>query len=270
MKPISVGIIGLGAIGSRLAAILVKEFSPEARVDFLCEKKRKQLREIQRRYLPRAEGVDWRTLVDRADFIIESASQEIASAVAERALERNKQILVLSVGGLLRWNGLSKALEDTQGRLWIPSGALAGVDGLLSAAQGHLRSVTLTTVKPWRGLKDAPYLKRKKISASQITEPTVVFEGNALEAIRAFPRNVNVAATLALAGLGPRKTRVRIVATPEGTENRHEVEIEGDFGRIRTEVRNLPSRANPRTSELAILSTVATLKKIFSRVHIGT
>ena len=270
MKPISVGVIGLGAIGSRLVEILAKEFSDAARMDFLCDLRKDRIREMQKKWVPGARAVSWPALVDQSDLIIESASQEIALPVAKRALRQNKQVLVLSVGGLLQWNGLSLIVRETRGKLWIPSGALAGIDALLAANEGRLRRVSLTTRKPVEGLKGAPYFRRKKIRLAAIKEPTIVFEGTAAEAVRAFPKNVNVAATLALAGIGAEKTRVRIVASPTYRRNRHEVEMEGDFGVIRTEVENRPSLTNPRTSELAVLSAAATLKKIFGRVSIGT
>ena len=270
MKTLSVGIIGLGAIGSRIVEILNKEFSRKARVDFLCDLKKKRIAEIKKKWVPRAKALSWKDLVTRADLIIEAASQEIALPVAEKALRENKQVLILSVGGLLVSNGLQSTLTKTKGQLWIPSGALAGVDGLLAANQGKVRRVTLTTRKPLAGLEGAPYLRKKNISLASIKEPTLIFEGNASEAIAAFPRNVNIAATLALAGVGPRKTRVHIFTSPTYRFNRHEVEIEGDFGRIRTEVENFPMPDNPRTSGLAVLSTVATLRKIFGHVHIGT
>lgn len=270
MKPLYVGIIGLGAIGSRLVEILTKEFSEEAAVVFLCDLDKEKIESIKKNWAPGATALSWSELVDRSELIIEAASQEIALRVAERALRKDKQVLILSVGGLISSNGLFSVLSRTKGRLWIPSGALAGVDGLLAANQGTIRRITLTTRKPLAGLKGAPYLREKGIRLSSIKKPTLLFEGNALKAIRAFPKNVNVAATLALAGLGPEKTRVRIYTSPTYRWNQHQVEIEGDFGRIRTEVENFPSAANPRTSELALLSTVATLRKIFSHIHIGT
>ncbi len=270
MKPLRVGVIGLGAIGSRLVEVIAKEFSGEARVDFLCDRKEERVREAKRKWAPRAKSLAWEELVDRTDLVIEAASQEVALPVAERALRKNKQVLVLSVGGLLTWNGLSRVIQKTKGKLWIPSGALAGVDALLAANEGTIRRIMLTTRKPLAGLADAPFLRDKKIQLNRIKTPTLIFEGNALQAVRAFPKNINVAATLALAGVGPQRTRVRIFTSPEYRRNQHEVEIEGDFGRIRTEVENLPSRENPRTSALAILSARATLKKILSRVSIGT
>lgn len=270
MKPIRIGVIGLGAIGSRLVEILAKEFRGVARVVFLCDLKEDRVRQMQRKWAPRARSVSWEVLVRRSDLVIESASQEIALPVAQRALQLNKQVLILSVGGLLAWNGLAVRIAKTRGRLWIPSGALAGVDAVLAASQGAIRRVTLTTRKPLRGLRGAPYLRKKKIRWSKGKKPTLIFKGDASEAIRAFPKNVNVAATLALAGLGAKKTQVQIYTSPTYRRNQHEVEIEGDFGRIRTEVSSTPSAANPRTSELAILSTVATLRKILGRVSIGT
>lgn len=270
MKPLRIGIIGLGAIGSCLARIIKKEFSREAQVAFLCDLKEERACKAQKADAPRAKIVDYQVLIQRSDLILEAASQEIAQVVAVESLRQNKQVLILSVGGLLNWNGLSRTIKKTEGRLWIPSGALAGIDGILSANEGKIRRVTLTTLKPPRGLEGAPFLEKNKIRLSRIKKETVIFKGTAAEAIRAFPKNVNVAATLSLAGIGPHKTQVRIVTSPAFHQNQHEVEVEGDFGTIRTQVKNFPSKTNPRTSELAILSTVATLKKIFSRVRIGT
>ncbi len=270
MKTLKVGIIGLGAIGSRLVEILTQEFRKEARVEFLCDRNQERASEIRGKWAPHAKILSWSSLVEKSDLIVEAASQEAALPVARKALQKNKQVLILSVGGLMVLNGLIPILNKTKGKLWIPSGALAGIDGLLAANEGTIRQVTLTTRKPLAGLEGAPYLTQKKIQLSEIKEPTLIFEGDALTAIRAFPKNVNVAATLALAGIGPKKTRVRIFTSPTYRRNQHEVEIEGDFGRIRTEVENVPSSVNPRTSELAVLSALATLKKIFGRVSIGT
>ena len=270
MKPLSIGVIGLGAIGSRLVEFLRKEFSKEGQVNFLCDLSKERMLEIKKKWAPKAKIISWEELIDRADLVIEAASQKIAMPVAEKALRKNKQVLILSVGGLVPWNGLESTLLKTKGRLWIPSGALAGVDALLAANQGKIHHVTLTTRKPLVGLEGAPYLKKKNIRLNLIKEPTLIFEGDALRAIKAFPKNVNVAATLALAGVGPEKTRVRIFTSPTYRFNQHEVEIEGSFGRIRTTVENFPLPDNPKTSQLALLSAVAVIRKIFGHVHIGT
>ena len=106
-------------------------------------------------------------------------------------------------------------------------------------------------------------MRQQGIDLSSIREATVLFEGNALDAVRGFPQNVNVAATLALYGIGPENTRVRVVADPAATRNQHEVRIEGNFGTITTKTENLPSPDNPKTSMLAALSALSLLAEPF-------
>ena len=155
-------------------------------------------------------------------------------------------------------------------RVYLPSGAVCGIDGLKSCRAGSIYSVTLTTRKPPRGLEGAPYLKEKNIRLSDIKGETVIFDGTAREAIKGFPQNVNVCAALSLAGIGADKTRVRIMTSPEYTKNIHEVRIEGDSGNISTRTENVPSKANPKTSQLAVFSAIATLEGIAKSVRVGT
>jgi aspartate dehydrogenase len=147
---------------------------------------------------------------------------------------------------------------------------LCGIDGLKSASVGRIDSVTFTTRKPPKGLDGAPYITKNNIELSSIKEETVIFEGTADDAVKGFPQNVNVAAILSLAGLGKANTRVRIVTSPDYTKNIHEVEIKGESGNITTRTENLPSKVNPKTSQLAVFSAIATLEGIVKNVRIGT
>lgn len=176
----------------------------------------------------------------------------------------------MSVGGLLGKEGLLKSAREEGVSLYMPSGALCGIDGLKAASVGSIESVELTTRKPLRGLEGAPYLSEKNIDLNAIKEETVVFEGSAEEAVKGFPQNVNVSAVLSLAGIGARKTRVRIVTSSSYAKNVHEVEIKGEFGIIRTRTENVPSKTNPKTSAMAIFSAIATLEGIADSVRIGT
>jgi aspartate dehydrogenase len=142
----------------------------------------------------------------------------------------------------------------------IPSGALCGLDGIRAAMEAGLHSVTLTTRKPPKGLCGAPYLVERGISLENLSEPMVIFEGTALEAVKAFPQNVNVAGALSIIGIGPSETRVRIIADPRATANSHEVIAEGAFGRLQTLTENLPSPRNAKSSYLASLSACAELR----------
>jgi aspartate dehydrogenase len=153
-------------------------------------------------------------------------------------------------------------------RIHAPSAAIAGLDGLKGAAvDGHLASVVMETRKPPRGLAGAPGVAQVDLEA--ITAPTCVFEGTAREACRAFPANVNVVAAVSLAGLGPGRTRIRILADPSIDRNRHTVTAEGAFGRLRIEIENVPSE-NPRTGKLSYLSTIAYLRDLAAPLRIGT
>jgi aspartate dehydrogenase len=167
---------------------------------------------------------------------------------------------------------LEQVLASTSGgpgRLFIASGAVAGLDALASAAQGGLEEVTLTTRKPPAALEGAPYLVESGRSLVGLRGETTVFEGSAREAVRAFPTNINVAAAVSLAGVGFDRTRVRIVADPASTTNRHEVVARGAFGELQLAVSNRPFPSNPKTSHLAALSALASVKQAARGTHFG-
>ena len=121
-----------------------------------------------------------------------------------------------------------------------------------------------------KGLSGAPFIEERNIDPYSFHEKTLIFDGNAKEAVRAFPANVNVAASLSLAGIGPEKTQVKIFVDPGASRNIHEIVVTGDFGKLTCLIENVPSPDNPRTSLLAGLSAIATLKKIIEPLHIGT
>jgi aspartate dehydrogenase len=164
---------------------------------------------------------------------------------------------------------VKRLANENRAKVYLPSGAISGLDGLKSARIGGLSRITLTTTKNPRGLQGAPFIQEKGIDLSALAGPTLIFQGSALDAVKAFPANVNVAATLFLAA-GESDVQVNVVADPEIQINRHEILVEGDFGRISTRVENIPSPSNPKTSYLAALSAIATLRSIIEPVKIGT
>ena len=212
-------------------------------------------------------------LLQNVDLLIESASQSAVRFIVPRALEAGCDVMVLSVGALadeaLR-EKIFKLAQQNNRKLYFPSGAAVGIDGINSAASGEISCVTLTTRKPPSGLAGAPFIKCKGIELEKIEKETLIFEGTASEAVEAFPANVNVAATISLAGIGFERTKVKIIADPAASRNVHEITVEGEFGKFFTKVENLPSPDNPKTSYLAALSAISTLKKILNPVKIGT
>ena len=206
----------------------------------------------------------------RCDLLIEAASGKAAADLLPLLARHRRPALILSTGGLLSRPERLRSLLKKGIPLYLPSGALAGLDGIKAAATGRLRSVTLTTRKPPKSLAGAPGILRRKIRLEKLRKPTVVFQGSARQAAKEFPQNINVAATLALAGIGPTRTRVKIIADPRVRTNIHEVEAAGDFGRLTARTENRPSPANPKTSLLAVRSAAATLKQILNPLKVGT
>jgi aspartate dehydrogenase len=128
----------------------------------------------------------------------------------------------------------------------------------------------MTTRKPPQGLAGAPYVEQHGIDVFAFTTETVIFEGSARDACQGFPANVNVSAALSLAGIGPDRTHMRIIVVPGGTRNMHDVDVQGEFGRLTIHIENVPSTTNPRTGKLSYLSAIAMLKEIVSPLRCGT
>lgn len=212
-------------------------------------------------------------LICSVDLVVESASQSAVSFIVPQALEAGCDVMILSVGALADKELREKLFElarKNNCKLYFPSGAVVGIDGLNSASSAGISSVTLTTRKPPSGLAGAPHIAALGIDLGKIEKETLLFEGPASEAVKAFPANVNVAATISLAGIGFEKTMVRVIADPSLSRNVHEIAVEGEFGKFTTRVENRPSPENPKTSYLAALSAISTLKKVLNPVQIGT
>lgn len=208
-------------------------------------------------------------LVAASDLVVEASTQAHLEEIAPRALGAGRDLIVLSCGGLLgrpEWIALAEANGC---RIYVPSGAIAGLDGVKGARVGAVSSVTMETRKPPRGLAGAPWIEEHKIDLEAITAETLIFEGPATQACRAFPANVNVLAALSLAGIGPEQTRIRIYAVPGLARNTHRVTIEGEFGCLTVEIANVPSE-NPRTGKLSALSTIALLRELGATLRVGT
>ncbi|MBI4454231.1 aspartate dehydrogenase [Candidatus Woesearchaeota archaeon] len=263
----NIGIIGCGTIGSELAKSIekFKDVSIVALCDVDEEKAKRLL--IQLSTKPQIVGID--RLIEISELVIESASKHIVKEVAEKTFYKGKDLMIMSVGGIISNEHLLKLAEEKNCNLYIPSGAICGIDGVNSASIGKINSVTLTTTKPPKALEGAPYIVKNNLNLNTITKKTIIFEGSALEAVDAFPANINVAASLSIAGIGAEKTKVKIVADPNSSKNMHEIVVEGDFGKLTTVTENLPSPNNPKTSYLAVLSAISMVKKIVGNVKVG-
>ena len=210
-------------------------------------------------------------LWEQADLVVECAPAEHLRDIAEPTLANRRTLVTLSCGALLDNFDLVELARRNGGRILVPTGALLALDAVQAAALGGgISRVQMITRKPPGGLEGAPYLVENQIRVAGLTAAKLVFSGTAREAARGFPANVNVAAALAMAGLGPDRTMIDIWADPAVDRNTHRIEVEADSARFSMRIENVPSLENPKTGRLTPLSVIALLKKLTSPLAIGT
>lgn len=261
-----VGLLGCGTIGSQLALEVDSNKVPDASLAAIFDVSEGNLQNLKAKLHtnPKAYSDFGEFLSSDADIVVEAASQDAIRSFGKPILEAGKDLMVMSVGALADSAFLGELLQAAAKkgrRIYVPTGAIAGIDAIRSVRH-LLESVTLTTTKSPKALAGAPFFETSEIKLDKIAKSTVVYEGPAASAVKAFPANVNVAAVLSLAGIGVDKTKVRIVADPQATTNQHEIVAKGSFGEIRITVNNVSSPGNPKTSFLAVLSAIECLRSI--------
>ncbi len=267
-KTRSVGVLGLGVIGRAVCRALDSGL-PGLRLAGALARDRARAEAFLHELPAAPPWLPLADLVAASDILVEASTRAHLEEAAPVVLGAGRDLVVLSCGALLdhpEWIALA---ESTGARIHVASGAIAGLDGLKGARLGTMSSVTMETRKPPRGLAGAPGIVERGIDLDALREETLVFEGPAREACRAFPANVNVLAAVSLAGIGPDRTRSRVYAVPGLAMNRHRVHAEGEFGRLTIEIENVPSE-NPRTGKLSYLSTVALLRELGATLRVGS
>ncbi|HZF76944.1 MAG TPA: aspartate dehydrogenase [Acetobacteraceae bacterium] len=264
-----VAIAGLGAIGLHLARAL--DAGVEGlRLAAVASRDPAKARDAVGGFRAPPVVTDLAGLAGHADIVVEAAPAAVFEQVAEAAIARGRIFVPSSVGALLPRMHLVDRARATGARIVVPTGALLGLDAVRAAAEGEVASVTIETRKPPRGLAGAPYLEQNGIDVAGITAATRVFQGNAFDAARGFPANVNVAAALALAGIGPERTMVEIWADPGVTRNTHTIRVEAAAARLTMTIENVPSEENPRTGKITPLSILACLRGLVSTLKVGS
>jgi aspartate dehydrogenase len=275
-----VGIIGCGTIGSELALAIDRGKVKKAALVLLYDKVKNVAVELKSR-LEHSSTTTFSNFsqfvsspaFENADIIVEAASQEAVRKFAKTIIQRGKDLLIMSIGALAEEDLLHELLDIASKKevnIYIPSGAIAGIDAIRSVKH-LLESVTISTTKSPKALSGAPFFEKTRIKPESITKKRLIYEGTARDAVKKFPANVNVAAVLSIAGLGMDATKVKIIADPDITVNQHEIIAKGKFGEIKIVVRNTPSPSNPKTSYLAVLSALECIRSICDdNIIIGT
>lgn len=263
-------IIGCGSIGSKLARA----------ADEMSEVKRIYIMDIRDGVAQKVADSLNKAIVIKSveeelyhsDLVIEAASQEAAKEILPIVVSRGVDIMIMSVGSLVDDDFREMVFEKariSEAKVYIPTGALCGTDGLRAASVDELDEVELITMKGPKSLSDIPYMFKRGIDVDTIRERTVIYSGFAREAVKLFPKNINVAATVSLLGIGFDRTKVTVVLDPDIKSNSHELKIKGKFGEMTCHTYNHPEPDNPRTSHLASLSAISALKRIVRNEWFG-
>ena len=264
-----VAVAGLGAVGlpvirALAAGIEGLELSAVSARDL--EKARDRMQGVA----PDIPVVPAAELAGHAEVIVECVPKAAFAQVAAPAIEAGRTLVTVSGAALLVHGELIRRAGETGARILLATGALLGLDAVRAAAEGEIAEIRMITRKPPRSLKGAPYLEEHGIGIDNLSKPLRVFEGSAREGAAGFPANVNVAAALGLAGIGPDRTRLEIWADPGLDRNTHEIAVESDSARLHMKIENVPSNENPGTGKITALSVIAALRGLGAPLRVGT
>jgi aspartate dehydrogenase len=263
-----VAIAGLGAIGRALARRIAGGV-PGIELSCVAVRDKAKAQDWLEQHGISCAIVSLEELPEHADLAVEVAPGALIDQICRPMLKAGKKVMVLSAGALLPRPELMELARANGGQIIVPTGALLGLDAVSAAAEGSVHSVRMTTRKPPKGLVGAPYLEKNDISVEGLNEAKRVFSGTAREAAAGFPANVNVAAALSLAGIGPDRTTIDIWADPAVTRNCHTIEVDADSARFTMTIENIPSE-NPKTGRITALSALAALRRLHAPLRVGT
>ena len=251
-----VGIIGCGAIANIITTSIVPE-NNSIEIAYLFDKDIERAENLA----SLAGGVaalDFDEMVDNVDLVLECASPDSVRSFAPEVLGKGRDMIIMSVGAFMDidfYQNIEKIAKKNNAKIHLPSGAIVGLDGIKAVAKFGLKEVNLVTRKSPKSL------------GKNIDKEEILFEGKASEAVKEFPLNINVAATISVAC--QMDINVKIIVDPNVDRNVHEITARGDFGEFKTTTMNYPCAANPKTSMLAALSAIRLLKSFNETICVG-
>ena len=209
-------------------------------------------------------------LAESCDVIVECAPTEHFLAIAEPALQHHRTLVTVSGAAILDHPHIVQLATQSNGQIILATGALLGLDAVRAAAEGEIHSVNMITRKPPKSLVKAKHVIENNIELNGITAPLKLFDGSASEGAKQFPSNVNVAASLGLAGIGPDKTHLEIWADPSVQRNTHTIVVDACSARLEMKIENVPSDENPGTGKITALSVMTALRSLSAPLRVGS
>ena len=251
-----VGIIGCGAIANIITTSIVPE-NNGIEIAYFFDKDIERAENLA----SLAGGVavlDFEDMLNNVDLVLECASPSSVKQLAPTVLKHGKDMIIMSIGAFMDkefYTDVLKIAKENNTKIHLPSGAVVGLDGIKAVAKFGLEEVNLVTRKSPKSL------------GKDIDKEEILFEGKASDAVKEFPLNINVAATISMAC--NRDIDVKIIVDPKVDRNVHEITARGDFGEFKTTTMNYPCSANPKTSMLAALSAIRLHKSFNETISVG-
>jgi aspartate dehydrogenase len=274
-----IAIIGCGVIGSELAQNIDNKAIPNCLLSAIFDIDKNKLKTLFDKLTNKpAIFSDFKDFVESTQFnaidlVIEAASITAVLTFGNEILKKGKDLMIMSVGAFSNYKFYEEIMQyigTKSNNVFLPSGAIGGTD-IIRSIKNHIDSITLITTKNNKSFKGAPFFTNNQINIDEISNKQIIFDGNAEDAIKQFPSNVNVSALISLAGIGFKQTNVKIVVDPDISNNIHEIFVKWKFGEFTIKISNKPSLENPKTSYLAILSAIECLRSICSHdLRIGS
>ena len=264
-----VGIAGLGAIGLVVAEAIDDGIENLELVGVTVRDADKALRKMSK-FKNKAPVLNPEELAKVSNIVVECVPKAVFRDIAEPSLKAGRLLVTVSGAGLLANPDIIELANINKTQIVLATGALLGLDAVRAAAEGRVKQIRMVTRKPPNALKGAPHLIENDISVENLDKPIKVFDGNAREGAKGFPANVNVAAALGLAGVGPDETKLEIWADPELTRNTHSIRVDSDSALIEMSIENVQSQENPGTGKITALSVIACLRGMVSPLRVGT
>lgn len=265
-----IAIIGCGVIGTELAQNIDNKTIPNCLLSIIFDIDPNKSKMVYDKLKNKPTLFsNFKEFIDspqfkKIDLVIEAASINAASSYVIDILKKGKDIMIMSIGVFSDYNfykDILHFLTSKSNNVFLPSGAIGGID-IIRSVKNHIESITLVTTKNNRSLKGAPFFLNNNVNIDEIIKKQIIFDGDASKAIKQFPSNVNVAALISLAGIGFKRTNVKVVVDPDISNNIHEIQVKWKFGEFTIKISNKPSLENPKTSYLAILSATECLRSI--------
>lgn len=266
MKKSKLAIVGSGSLGGIIGELILKTLSDEYELLGILSGKKENALKLAKKLQCKAYDTLEEMVEDKPDYIIEAASPNVVKEIGIKIIENGINLIPLSVGAFADkefYKEIEKKAKENNIRIHIPSGAVGGFDVLRGALLMEDAKVSIHTEKSPKSLNGAPFLNGRKLSEETVE---TVFTGTAKEAIKLFPKNVNVAVATALATVGVDNTLVTITSLPNAKSNKHHIELIGGTIKINVIIESTPSPKNPKSSTLAAYSVIALLKNLVSPI----